>query len=69
MSYSSPVSGMATPEPKLMSTEDKSATSWLSMTQTIYDNEEDEDDGFLNGRNMADGGISDDHQRAIGSAV
>ena len=66
MSYSSPVSGMATPDPSTESKEDKTLTSWLSMTQTIY---EDEDDACDVEANIGRSRIDNDDDRFATSAV
>ena len=67
LSYSSPVSGMATPDPTGENKEDKTLTSWLSMTQTIYEDEDDDcgDVEANTGRNR----IRTDDYRLVGSTV
>lgn len=67
LSYSSPVSGMATPEPMGENKEDKTLTSWLSMTQTIYEDEDDDVEANM-GRSYS-GRMRNDNYRFVGSAL
>ena len=69
MLSSLPVSGTATPDPKSESGEDKITTSWLSMTETIYENEGEDENDFLNNQAFACGRIGTDNHRFVGSAV
>lgn len=67
LSYSSPVSGMATPDPMGENKEDKTLTSWLSMTQTIYEDEDGDVEANM-GRSNSDR-MRNENYGFVGSAV